>query len=227
MIQFQDSVAPLLDVYEQAIYLYLFRHSRLIGEEEVMMSFKSARARLATGVGEGGRPMSESTNQKRLLSLQEKGLITIVRTTHKGRLFKVHLPSEIAKMAVPVDDPEPAQNPETIDFFTVAEHRQMLLEREGHRCFYTLKPLTKDSFIVEHVVSRPDGDNSYRNCVAASREVNNKKGASSAEDFLRRLFREGYLNEQEFEDRIEALGQLKAGKLQPKHPSFISAIASN
>lgn len=226
MIQFHDSVALMLDVYEQAIYLYLFRHSRLIGEQEVMMGFKSARARLATGVGEGGRPMSESTNQKKLFSLQEKGLITIIRTTHKGRLFKVHLPSEIATLVTPVA-PEPALDPETIDFFSVAEHRQMLLERESHRCFYTLKPLTKDSFIVEHVVSRPDGDNSYRNCVAASREVNNKKGASSAEDFLRRLFREGYLNDQEFEDRIEALAQLKAGKLRPKHPSFTSKNVSN
>ncbi len=225
MIQFHDSVAPLLDVYEQALYLYLFRHSRLMGEEEVLMGFKSARSRLATGVGEGGRPMSESTNQKKLFSLQEKGLITIIRTTHKGRVFKVHLPSEIPELVVPADA-VPAPDPETIDFFAVSEHRLMLLEREGHRCFYTLKLLTKDSFVVEHVISRPNGDNSYRNCVAASREVNNKKGASSAEDFLRRLLREGYLNDTEFEDRMQALERLKSGELRPKHASFLTEISN-
>ena len=56
---------------------------------------------------------------------------------------------------------------------------------------------------------------SYRNCVAASREANNKKGAMSAEDFLRRLFREGYLSEPEFQDRLHALARLKAGELRP------------
>ena len=189
-----------------------------------MMGFKSARARLATGVGEGGKPMSESTNQKRLFSLQEKGLITIIRTTHKGRVFKVHLPSDVSCRG-PAVEAAPGLDPEMIDFFAVAENRQLLLEREGNRCFYTLKPLTKDSFIVEHVVSRPNGDNSYRNCVAASREVNNKKGSSSAEDFLRRLLREGYLSDTEFEDRMEALGRLKTGKLKPNHPSFSTQIS--
>ena len=69
---------------------------------------------------------------------------------------------------------------------------------------------------MEHVVSRPAGNNSYRNCVAASREANNKKGATSAEDFLRRLYRDGFLSESEFLDRQEALSQLKAGLLKPR-----------
>jgi 5-methylcytosine-specific restriction endonuclease McrA len=89
------------------------------------------------------------------------------------------------------------------------------LKRENYKCFYTLKKLDKDNFIAEHVVSRPAGDNSYRNVVAASREANNKKGTTSAEDFLRRLFRENYLSESELQDRMHALAQLKAGLLKP------------
>jgi hypothetical protein len=31
--QFQDYLAPKLDTYEQALYLYIFRHNRLQGPE--------------------------------------------------------------------------------------------------------------------------------------------------------------------------------------------------
>ena len=95
------------------------------------------------------------------------------------------------------------------------ENRLLLLERESFKCFYTLQKLTALNFVVEHVVSRPEGDNSYRNCVAACREANNKKGARSADDFLRSLFREGYLSSIEFDKRLNALSELKAGNLKP------------
>jgi len=55
-VNFHDHLAPKLDTYEQAIYLYVFRHSRLLGLEEVTIGFKSARHRLATGIGENGKP---------------------------------------------------------------------------------------------------------------------------------------------------------------------------
>lgn len=61
IVQFQDHLAPKLDTYEQAIYLYVFRHGRLLDLEEVTIGFKSARHRLATGSGENGKPMSEKT----------------------------------------------------------------------------------------------------------------------------------------------------------------------
>ena len=211
---FQDHLAPRLDTYEQAIYLYIFRHGRLVGNEEVTIGFKSARTRLATGIGEGGKPMSEGTAYKKVASLQEKGALTVVRTTHTGRLIRLHLPTEIlgfvqengASISVSVED---------MDFYEVPENRDRLLRREGHRCFYTLRELTKDNFIVEHVVSRPKGDNSYRNCVAASREANNRKGGLAAEDFLRRLFREGFLSECELAERQGALADLLEGRLVP------------
>ena len=214
VVQFHDHLAPRLDTYEQAIYLYVFRHSRLVGLDEVTLGFKSARTRLATGVGEGGKPMSESTAYKKLASLQAKGCITTVRTNHTGRVLRLHLPSEIDGL---VSEPavEPEQDLEAMDFFGVAENRLLLLRRENHRCFYTFEQLDENNFIVEHVVSRPAGNNSYRNCVAASREANNKKGAMSAEDFVRRLFREGFLSEAEFQDRLQAIIKLKAGELRP------------
>jgi len=193
-VQFQDHLAPKLDTYEQAIYLYIFRKSRLLGLDEVTIGFKSERARLATGIGTKGSPMSEGTCYEKLQSLKEKGCIKVVRSNHAGSLLRLFLPSEIPGII-----PPPAQerkfDVEEMDFFN--------------------DPANMNNFIVEHVVSRPAGNNSYRNCVAASREANNKKGLTSAEDFLRRLFRENYLSESEFEGRMHALAQLKEGLLLP------------
>jgi hypothetical protein len=214
LIQFQDHLAPKLDTYEQAIYLYVLRHSRLLGIKEVTLGFKSERKRMACGIGEKGKPMSEGTAYVKLASLQAKGCVEILRTTHTGRLLRLRLPSEIPGL-IPPPAAEVEQDIEAMDFFNVPENRLLLLKRESHKCFYTLKPLDQSNFVVEHVVSRPDGDNSYRNCVAASRETNNKKGATSAEDYLRRLFREGFLSETEFQDRIHHLAILKAGELKP------------
>jgi len=212
--QFQDYLAPKLDTYEQAIYLYIFRKSRLLGVEEVTIGFKSDRSRLATGIGESGKPMSESTCYLKLHSLEEKGCIKAIRTNHTGRLLRLNLPLEIPGI-IPIPTQVPELDIEIMDFFDDPANRLLLLKRENYRCFYTLKKLDKDNFVVEHVVSRPKGNNSYRNCVAASREANNKKGSISAEDFLRGLFRDNYLNESEFQERMRALAQLKDGQLKP------------
>jgi len=215
ILQFQDHLAPKLDTYEQAVYLYIFRHSRLLDLEQVTLGFKSARSRIACGIGEKGKPMSENTAYVKLASLQSKGCVDILRTTHSGRELKLHLPSEIAGL-IPPASIAAAPDLEGMDFFNVPENRLLLLQREGFRCFYTLQKLDEKNFVVEHVVSRPAGDNTYRNCVAASRETNNRKGATSAEDFLRRNFREGFLNESEFNDRMRHLEKLKAGELKPQ-----------
>lgn len=214
IIEFQDYLAPKLDTYEQAIYLYIFRHSRLLGLEEVTIGFKSARSRMACGIGEHGKPMSEGSAYKKLRSLEEKGAISVLRTEHTGRLLRLHLPDEI-KGLIPAKEEAKPLDLEEMDFFEVPENRLLILERENSRCFYTLVALDKDNFVIDHVLSRPKGDNSYRNVVAASREANNRKGSMSAEDFLRKLFREGYLNESELEDRLLRLGRLKAGELKP------------
>jgi len=58
-------------------------------------------------------------------------------------------------------------------------------------------------------------DNSYRNVVAACLSYNNRKGNSLADEFLRGLYRSGYLSSPEFESRLSALELLRAGELKP------------
>jgi hypothetical protein len=213
--EFQDHLAPKLDTYEQAIYLYAVRHSRLDERDEVVIGFKSARRRMAVGIGEAGKPMSEGSAYKKLQSLAEKGAIEILTTTHAGKRIRVKLPSEIAgvlPLALPKGAPKSLDD---LDFFADPELRGTILAREDHRCFYCLSKLAADAWVIEHVRSRPAGTSSYRNVVAACRTCNNRKGAEQARDYLRTLYREGKLNDAELEHRLAAMGKLEAGELRP------------
>src|ERR1051326_1802349 len=93
--EYQDFLAPRLDTYEQAIYLYIFRHSRLIGKPEVTIGFNSARRKMCFGIGEKGKPMSEATCYEKLRSLESKGCIEIVDSTRDGTKIRPRIPSEI------------------------------------------------------------------------------------------------------------------------------------
>ncbi len=214
LILFHDHLAPKLDTYEQAIYLYVIRHSRLLGMDSATIGFKSARSALAAGTGEAGKSMSETTVYGRLQSLLQKGCFESVESTSKGSLIKPRLPHEIENL-IPAIVEQIVQDIEEMDFFNDPAKRILILKRENFQCFYTLKRLTADNFVIDHVVSRPSGTNSYRNLVASSRQANNMKGATSAPDFLRRLYREGFITETEFQDRLQLLSLLANGELKP------------
>jgi 5-methylcytosine-specific restriction endonuclease McrA len=217
--EFQDCLAPRLDTYEQAIYLYIFRHSRLLGRTEVTVGFKSARRKMAFGVGEKGKPMSEGTCYEKLRSLQSKGCVDIIDTTRDGTKLRLKLPSEIPGV-VRAEGTPPIPDLERADFFTIPENRLAILRREGNQCFYCLRAVDASNYVIEHVTSRPEGDNSFRNVVAACRGCNNRKGEMSADDFLRMLYRSGYLGPEELEGRLAALDRLRKGSLRPDTASL-------
>ena len=210
---FEDYLAPTLDTYEQAIYMYVFRHSRLQGNAETTIGFKSARRKIAFGIGESGTPMSEGTCYKKLRSLESKGLLEIVGTERGGTRIRLHLPSDIRGPVTRCQ--EVAVDLEDMDFFDVPENRLAILGRENQKCFYCRSALNSSNHVIEHVVSRPKGNNSYRNVVAACLSCNNRKGNVPADEFLRGLYREGYLSSPEFESRVAALQLLRTGELKP------------
>jgi hypothetical protein len=211
---FADYLAPRLDTYEQAIYLYALRHSRLLGKQEVVIGFKSARRKMAFGVGEKGKPMSEHTCYEKLRSLQEKGCVAILSTERSGTKLRVLLPAEVPGV-VPAADQRRELSLEDLDFFTVREHRLAILEREGKACFYCQRKLEPTNFVVEHVESRPNGSNAYWNVVAACRSCNNRKGAVAADEYLRTLYRDGLLSAEDFGARRAALEALRRRELKP------------
>ncbi len=214
LIDFSDHVAPKLDTYEHAIYIYLIRHTRLINVAEAVIGFKSARARMATGIGENGKPMSENTAYVKLQSLARKGLVELLASEHKGRRIGVLLPREVPGL-IRIPEPRAEVDPDSLDFFEPPENRILILERENEACFYCLKGLTQETFLIEHVISRPTGGNSYRNVVASCRQCNTRKGSMSAEDFVRQIFSEGLLNDVEVAMRLTAIENLRSGNLKP------------
>lgn len=214
IVAFQDHLAPKLDMYEQAIYLYAYRHSRLIGQDEVVIGFKSARQKLAFGIGKQGTPPSEHVVYEKVRSLEQKGCLKIMSSERNGTRLRLFLPNEIAGL-VPLATASTSFDLEAVDFFDVPEHRDALLRREDHRCFYCQRRIDAASYVIEHVISRPVGDNSYRNVVAACRQCNNRKGALSVEEFLRVLYRDGLLSQEDFQNRLVQLVRLRAGELKP------------
>ncbi len=207
--QFHDYLAPKLDVYEQAVYLYILRHSRLVGKPELTVELKSAAGRIAGG----GRAMAARTCLRKLQSLDAKGCIKLVARDEEAPDVRVFLPSEIPGL---IEDRGPGQpDIESLDFFDVTAHRRLIQEREGGRCFYCRKKINETSVAFDHVSPRPPGNNSYRNVVAACRRCNNRKGDSAGEDLLRVLYREGAVTSDLLADRLSALQELREGKLRP------------
>ena len=216
-VQYQDYLAPRLDVYEQAIYLYIFRHTIVEGKREETIGFKSARKKLAFGIGKAGTPPSEGVIYEKLRTLEAKGCIRVLGSERTGTRIQIVLPDEIPNL-LPVATTAVEINIDDLDFFSVPENRKLILEREDWHCFYCLAKLDENNHVLEHVVSRPEGDSSYRNVVAACRRCNNRKNALLAEDFLRSLYREGILSGDEFSVRLSLLEQLRAGILKPTLP---------
>jgi hypothetical protein len=212
--QFQDHMAPKLDVYEQAIYLYLLRHTHVEGQSETVVGFKSARKRLAFGVGKAGTPPSERIVYDKLRGLEQKGFVRVLSSENTGTRVAVLLPSQIEGL-IPIATSTLALDLEDQDFFAVPENRKLILEREGWKCFYCLAKLDENNHVVEHVVSRPEGSNSYRNVVAACRRCNNRKSATLAADFLRTLYRDGVLSGDELPIRLALLERLAGGEYKP------------
>jgi hypothetical protein len=49
-----------------------------------------------------------------------------------------------------------------MDFCGLPDRRFAIRSREGNRCFYCLRTLDTSNYVIEHLRSRPNGDNSYR-----------------------------------------------------------------
>lgn len=213
-IQYQDHLAPTLDVYEQAIYVFLLRQTLLEGRSDAVVGFKSARKKLGYGIGKAGTPPSEGVVYEKLRSLEAKGCIQLNGSERAGTRITLKVPSEIPGL---IHAPSNKQNIdlEQMDFFGVLENRARILVREKWQCFYCLAKLDENNHVLEHVVSRPEGSNTYRNVVAACRRCNNRKGSTTAADHLRVLYREGILSGDELSQAVSRIEALQNGNLKP------------
>jgi hypothetical protein len=207
--QIEDDLCPKLqlDAWEKSLYYHVLRLTHGAGSESAWVAIEPlARA----------TRMSDHRVRKSIRSLNAKNCILIRQRSRIGHSIVVRLPEQIdgvvsvPVVAAPIDV-------ETIDFYKDRKFRTALLKREGYRCFYTLKSVTEESAVLDHVVPEVDGGgNSYRNIVVACHDVNALKQDDVAEDFIRSVFRTGILSASEMQDRLQAVEALKAGKLRPE-----------
>jgi hypothetical protein len=205
----EDHLFPRLSLsaWEKVVYYHLLRHTRAGGNPSGSFSI----AGLASTAS-----ISEFTARETIRSLHQKGCILVHERSSRGHLIEVRLPSEIPDLIPPPSVDEPIDL-ETIDFYSDRRHLNALLEREGYKCFYSLREVTKDNCALDHVVPLvKGGDNTYRNVVVSSHDINALKQDQEAGDFLRGLYRKGMLSASELEGRMAALHALKAGELVPK-----------
>lgn len=199
-----DYLAIKMDMYEQSIYLYIIRHSVLIEEKNVVMGFKSKRKELGFGIGKENTSPSEGVIYRKFNSLASKGFIKILASESNGTRVMAILPEELPNI-INLHTNEKETILEDIDFFIVTENREAIIIRKNYRYFYCEANLDKNNCAMEHVISRPEGNNSYKNIVIACRACNNIKGDTYVNQFLRSLYRKNIITQTEFETKLENL----------------------
>lgn len=206
--EIEDHIVPRLklDLGEARLYYHLIRHSRLLGKHDVLLSV----AQLSEVLN-----CSKNAVKPRLRSLQDKGIIDVTNTGWAGTRIKVFLPREIPGI-IPEKAESTSLDIETIDFYKNSRYRAAIFEREHGRCFYCRRTLSDEDAGLDHAdPQKNNGTNTYRNVVAACHACNSSKGDDTAEEFMRKLYRRGFLNAAELEDRLTELSKLKQGLLRP------------
>ena len=198
-------------------------HSRLEGKLRLRFSIRwlARNLRLSTG------PVRQAVRR-----LVAQGALRLVQRSKAGHVVEVRVPEEIrpekldgieSRSAVTVKEggagTGAAINIEEADFLQNTPLRKAIHARERGQCFYCLRRTTSTVQCLDHVVPRVrSGCNSYRNLVSSCLECNSQKGEKAADDFLRRLYREGQLNAAELAARLRALEDLATGRLRPSLP---------
>jgi len=204
----EDRLAPQLDLdaWERTTYYHLLRHTRLEGKQTALFSIGPLSKII---------PLSDFKVRDVLRSLDRKGC-TKNQVTRRGYEIIVYLPSEISGLTHAVQKEEPIEIGD-IDFFKGREYLGPLLEREGYSCFYCLANVTEENCELDHVVPKSViEDNTYKNIVVSCHSCNRKKGGQNAQEYLRALYRQGLLGEEELCARLHAIERLKNGELVPK-----------
>jgi|SRR6266705_5950307 len=217
--QLEDQLVPRLglSLIDRTVYAHLLRHSRLEGKLRLRFSIRwlARNIRLSSG------PVRQAVRR-----LVAHGALRLVQRSKTGHVVEVRLPEEIRPEKQ--NDIEnrtggedeagtgAAINIEEADFLQNTTLRKAIHARERGQCFYCMRRTSTAVQCLDHVVPRVlSGCNSYRNLVSSCIECNSQKGEKPADDFLRRLYREGHLNAAELAARLRALEALASGKLRP------------
>ena len=176
---------PQLNPYEAAVYWHMFGRSILdSGQQFCRVSTRGLMSGVVKSSSGQSDDLSIQTTRGTLSGLENKGAILKAgEPNREGTIYKVFLPEEIAfcqemiKQETQTPTPAPDINKE-LDYYNVAENRLRVFERDGYKCHYCEKQLTRFTATLDHIqpVSK-GGDNSYENLVTACLHCNSRRGA--------------------------------------------------
>ena len=189
-----DYLQPVLLPYEAAIYWFMFRHSILAtGQQYVRASVRGLTSGVVMPTARGGKSdsLSYSSVQTALQGLEEKQVILKAGDTNReGTLYKVNLPDEVPACDELMKEKAGKEIAEIdikkeLDYYNVQANRLKIFERDGYKCHYCKKQLTRFSATLDHIqpVSK-GGDNSYANLITACLHCNSERGNKPVMDII-------------------------------------------
>jgi len=206
----EDYLIPFLklDPYERSLYYYLLRQTRLIDKNETIFVITTA----PQNVG-----ITDFAARDRLRKMDKKGCIRILEVRRDGLKISVLLPTEIEGCVVEKIQEIQQVNIENVDFYNDQQFRETILKREKGECFYCLRKITKENYVLDHLISQLNGgNNSYKNIVASCHGCNSIKSGKNGEDYVRDLYRKRALSQEELEQRLIAIESIKNGEIKPE-----------
>jgi hypothetical protein len=180
-----DFLQPLLHPYEAALYWYFFRNSLILtGQQYVRASTRGLQQGVIRSSSGQGDTLSYSSVQQALTGLEEKRIISKAgETNREGTLYKIFLPEEIEicqkLMSLKEQDiVKPVDEQKELDYYNVQENRLQVFERDGYKCHYCNKQLTRFTATLDHIQPVSEGgDNSYLNLTTACLHCNSRRGS--------------------------------------------------
>jgi len=195
-----------MTIRERSLYYHFLRHTRLIGRESSLFAIDP----LAKQLG-----LSHSSVRESIREMDQKGCIKIERT-RQGHHIRVMLPDEIEGI-LPTDTAKEQVEIESLYFFSQRRYVNQLIARENGACFYCPRKIRPDNCELDHVIPTSlKGDNSSRNIVASCHQCNTSKQGRTGEEFLRLLYRDEALSQDDLRVRLHELEELHAGKRIPQ-----------
>lgn len=203
--EFEDYLAPLLGLKagERAVYSYLVRHSRLEGRPGVVMSMP--------GLARGAAQCLQSARVNVMRLVRKKCALV---QPYRKQLYaiQVFLPAEVLRAIRPRDF-----GSITLRVLWVSKNRvlrEAILRRERRRCFYCRQRLLdKPNIWFDHIVPLSRGGSpDEENVVACCRQCNRRKMTQSAQEYLRKLVREGTLTKEQMKRQLALAKEYLSGK---------------
>jgi hypothetical protein len=207
--QYFELVFPqkALSAWERLIFIAVYIANNCVSDEAFTIKLGKL-AELSGG--------SETSVRQYIRSLGEKKIIQVSNFSRHGYSIIIQPPNAIPGISVS-ETLESAIEVEKVDFFKGRRFVRALLERQGGQCFYSLRTLDEQTCELDHLQPQANAlDNSYRNIVCCSFEMNKRKGDTPADAFLRQLYRSGFLSAEELDERPSLFSRIKSGELKPK-----------